>query len=64
MFLGMVEIYGTMIDCQERLRTGDGMVVSLRFYLLKGAFAPIRLPMDDGFPILGFNEGQETVAET
>ena len=58
----MVDIRGIMTDCPERLTTGVGMIVMLRFYFLPAAFKPLRVTSDD-VVITGFNEGQETEAE-
>jgi len=58
----MVEIRGVMTDCPERLTTGAGMIVMLRFYFLPAAFKPLKVTSDDVI-ITGFNEGQETEAE-
>jgi len=64
-FLGAVRIDGIMTDCPEKLTTGIGLVVTLKFYLLPSAFShpSTSAVPDDLAPRHMFNEGAETQEE-
>ncbi|KAG2022727.1 DNA repair protein RAD5 [Coprinopsis cinerea AmutBmut pab1-1] len=62
--LGLVEIRGVMTDCPDRLSTGVGLIITLRFYILRAAFTRPSTSIDDDTPTTMFNEGQETQEET
>jgi len=60
----MVEIQGILTDCPERLTTGVGLMVTIRIYLLAGAFRPLKsCNMRDDTIQFGFQEGLETDEE-
>ena len=60
----MVEIRGVMTDCPEKLTTGVTLIVTLRIYLLKGAFKAVKDFQPDGPSIhLGINEELESEEE-
>ncbi|KAF9532114.1 SNF2 family N-terminal domain-containing protein [Crepidotus variabilis] len=63
--LGLIKIRGVMTDCPERLTTGIGLIVTLRFYLLAAAFKPIKSSTSGEDPVhFAFNEGLETEEES
>ncbi|KAJ3570626.1 hypothetical protein NP233_g4279 [Leucocoprinus birnbaumii] len=61
---GLVDIRGTMTDCPEKLSTGMGLMVTLHFYLLPGAFKPLRISKQQEDSNFTFNEGYETQEES
>ena len=62
--IGMAEIQGIMTDCPERLTTGVGLMVTIRIYLLAGAFRPLKSSdTRDDTTQFGFQEGLETNEE-
>ena len=60
----MVYIQGVMTDCPDKLTTGASLIVTIRIYLLSGAFRTIKnFQSDDARIPLGFNEGLESEEE-
>ena len=60
----MVYIRGVMTDCPEKLTTGASLIVTIRIYLLSGAFRTIENFQSDDVRIqFGFNEGLESEEE-
>lgn len=60
----MVDIRGVMTDCPEKLTTGASLIVTLRIYLLSGAFkVTSKFQSDDTNIHFGLNEGLESEEE-